>query len=139
MTAKLPRRLALTTGVLFIAAGAFKLLLAAQGGSTPATDSAFAELLKQLGVPFPGFFAVAVPLVEVIGGSGLALNFAPRLWAAALTGDMAAAIFLVGAPGRRIQVGEYSAGGEAWRLPLELFLLGALLWILVFPPRRREA
>lgn len=136
MNPKISRIIAVTSGVLFIAAGALKLLLAARGGSTP--GGAFAGFLEQLGVPFPTLFAIAVPLVEIAGGAGLISNFAPRLWAAALAGDMAAAIFLVGAPGKKIQVGQHSVGSEAWRLPLEVVLLFAMFWLLAFPPQRKE-
>lgn len=132
MNPKISHAVAVSSGVLFVAAGTFKLLLAVRGGSTP--GGAFAVFLEQLGVPFPAFFAVAIPVLEIVGGAGLVSNRAPRLWAAALAGDMAAAIFLVGAPGRKIQMGAHSAGGETWRLPLEVILLCALLWLLVFPP-----
>jgi uncharacterized membrane protein YphA (DoxX/SURF4 family) len=138
MNPRVSRRIAVTAGVLFIAAGAFKLLLAAHDGSTPGASGAFAGFLEQLGVPIPAFFAVAVPLVEVVGGASLISNYAPRLWAAALAGDMATAIFLVGAPDRKIQVGEHFVGGEAWRLPLEVILLLAMLWILVAPPPKEK-
>lgn len=138
MNLKISRRIAVTAGVLFVAAGAFKLLLAARGGSTPSVGSAFADFLEQLGVPFPAFFAIAVPLVEVAGGAGLVFNRAPRLWAGLLACDMAAAIYLVGAPGRKIQVGAHSVGGEAWRLPLEMILLLAMAWLLIFPPQQKE-
>ncbi len=135
MNPKISRSIAVTSGVLFVAAGALKLLLAARGGSTPGGE--FAGFLGQLGVPFPAFFAVAVPVVEVAGGASLIFNRAPRLWAAALAGDMAVAIFLVGVPGKKIQVGQHSVGGEAWRLPLEVILLLAMLWLLAFPPQTK--
>jgi uncharacterized membrane protein YphA (DoxX/SURF4 family) len=138
MNPKISRSIAVAAGVLFIAAGALKLLLAARGGSPPGASGAFAGFLEQLGVPFPAFFAVAVPVVEVVGGAGLIFNRAPRLWAAALAGDMAAAIFLVGAPGKKVEVGTHSVGGEAWRLPLEVILLCAMLWLNAFPPQRKE-
>ncbi len=134
MKPKISRRIAVTAGVLFFAAGVFKMFLFARTGSTPNGNNVFAGFLEQLGVPFPKFFSTAVPLVEILGGAGLISNRAPRLWAAALAGDMAAAIFLVGAPGKKIQVGEHSVGGESWRLPLEVILLLAMLWILAFPP-----
>jgi uncharacterized membrane protein YphA (DoxX/SURF4 family) len=132
MNPRISRRIAVTAGALFFAAGVFKTFLLTRTGSTP--GGAFVDFLEQLGVPFPAFFAVAVPLLEVVGGARLIANRTPRLWAGLLACDMAAAIFLVGAPGRKIQVGEYSVGGEAWRLPLELILLLAMLWLLAFPP-----
>lgn len=136
MIPKISRRIAVTSGLLFLAAGVFKMLLLARSGSTP--GGAFAGFLEQLGVPFPTFFAVAVPALEIVGGASLVANRKPRLWAGLLACDMAAAILLVGAPGKKIQLGEHSIGGEAWRLPLEVILLIAMLWLLASPPLQKE-
>jgi uncharacterized membrane protein YphA (DoxX/SURF4 family) len=138
MIPKISRRVALASGTFFLAAGIFKIFLVARGGSTPDTGNAFAEFLAQLDVPFPTFFAIAVPILEVAGGAGLIANRAPRLWAAALAGDMAAAIFLVGAPGKTIPAGEHFVGGEAWRLPLEIALFLAMLGLLFLPDTDKQ-
>lgn len=112
-----------TAGTLFVAAGLFKLL-AARGE--------FAHMLAWAHVPLPQVVSFAVPLLEVGGGAALCTNRKTRIFAALLAGDMAAAIFLVGVPGRRghaFTAQGHTVGAEVWRLPLEIVLLVICLWL----------
>jgi uncharacterized membrane protein YphA (DoxX/SURF4 family) len=109
-------------GVLFVLTGTLKLL--AMPG--------FAAVLAQTGTPLPHVFAIAVPLLEIGGGAALLTNRFARPIAAILAINMIFAIALVGIPGargERFRAGEYTIGGEAWRMPLELGLLLGLIII----------
>ncbi len=55
----------------------------------------FANVLKNLGVPFPEFFAYIVGIVEFFGGIFLILGLATRYIAAIVTINMLIAIFTV--------------------------------------------
>jgi uncharacterized membrane protein YphA (DoxX/SURF4 family) len=114
------RGLRSVAGIIFVVAGAFKLLLLPR----------FEPVLAALGVPWPSLFAALVPVGEIAGGGVLlAQHHRPRLvrWSGAfLACDMLAAIALVGWRGLRgqpLHVAGFSLGGEPWRLPLELALL----------------
>lgn len=138
---KISRILAVTTGVLFILTGAFKLLMVLPGESTLDGRRAFAQMLLQIGVPLPFVMATAIPALEIIGGIGLISGRGARLWAALLALNMIGAIFLVGIPGkagRVISVGETNIGGEPWRLPLEIALLCIMLWLVISPKKFDE-
>lgn len=92
----------------------------------------FADFARALHLPFPQLFAIALPLVEIGGGACLLLNRQIRPAAALLAIDMLFAIGLVGAPGLRgqaIKIGVTSVGTEAWRVPLEVMLLVAMLFL----------
>ena len=109
-------------GTVFLLAGTGKLLATA----------GFAEILKQSGAPFPHFFALAVPIVEVAGGVALLKNFQVRPVAAVLAVEMVFALVLVGAPGARgarFQTDRITIGGEAWRVPLEIILLAMMIFL----------
>ena len=109
-------------GIVFIGAGLFKVV----------AHAPFASYLHELRVPLPQFFAASVALLEI--GGGVALLVWPhekpqrkvaRVLAALLCLDMAAALFLVGVPGRLGKthaIGGHQIGGEAWRAPLEIAL-----------------
>jgi uncharacterized membrane protein YphA (DoxX/SURF4 family) len=123
------------TGIIFIAAGAFKFLLLPR----------FEPVLAALGVPWPALFAALVPLGEIAAGCALlAQHHRPRLlrWSAAfLACDMLAAIALIGwrgARGQSLQVAGFSLGGEPWRLPLEIALLLVALHAVVHPGKADE-
>jgi uncharacterized membrane protein YphA (DoxX/SURF4 family) len=129
------RALRAVTGIGFIAAGAFKLLLLPR----------FEPVLAALGVPWPALFAALVPLGEIAAGCAfLAQHHQPRLlrWCGAfLACDMLAAIALVGWRGIRgqsLQVAGFSLGGEPWRLPLEIALLLVALHAVVHPGKANE-
>ena len=114
------------SGGLFILAGAFKLIVPFLGGPN------FADFARALHLPFPQLFALALPLIEIGGGACLLLNRHIRPAAAILAIDMIFAIGLVGAPGLRgqaIKIGATSIGTEAWRVPLEVMLLIAMLFL----------
>ena len=132
------RALGNVCGAFFIGAGIYKLLVP------------FGGYLETLHVPFAQLFGIGVPLVEIGGGAILLLGrrlhkFLPRAWrknavrlaCLALAIDMIVAIVLVGVPGRRGQthaIGGQAIGTEPWRLPLEVFLLAAMLWFVWRPP-----
>lgn len=125
-----------TAGSLFILAGTFKVLLWGWHRLQPDAPD-FASALRQLGVPFAEAAALAVPIVEIVAGIFLLRGQWVRLSAAVLAIDMLVAIVLVGLPGWRgqpLQIGAQAIGQEPWRLPLELLLLLAVLW-LVWKPR----
>lgn len=133
--------LAMLAGVLFIMAGAFKALAASPGESLLTGRRAFAQMLDQLDVPLPFVAATAIPVLEIIGGIGLIRGRGARLWAALLALDMIGAIFLVGLPGRSgevLSIGDTKIGGEPWRLPLEIALLLLMVWLVVFPIKRKS-
>lgn len=122
---------------VFIVAGAFKVLLWAWHWWQPSAPS-FGAMLTQLGVPFASAVALAVPLLEVVAGFCILRGYLVRACAALLAIDMVVAIALVGWPGWRgrvVNIGQQSIGQEPWRLPLELLLLAAMLW-LVWKPNK---
>ena len=106
-------------GVVFVLAGVLKLTHVAT----------FASLLAQCRVPMPAAFAVAVPLLEIVGGAALFQKRWARLAAGLLAMDMVFAIALVGLRSERLRFDDFTVGGEAWRLPLELGLLASLIVI----------
>lgn len=125
-------------GALFVGAGAFKL------------TAPFGNYLQILHVPLPQIAALAVSALEIGGGATLLFhrrarhiatpkirrNFL-RLVCVALAVDMISAIFLVGIPGKRGQTHAFKGhviGAEAWRLPLEIFLLLTMLFFVFQPP-----
>jgi len=123
-------------GVVFVLAGTFKVLLWGWHRLHPDAPD-FAAALRQLGVPFAEASALAVPIVEIVAGFFLLRGHWVRLSAVVLAIDMTVAILLVGLPGwrgRPLQIGAQTIGQEPWRLPLELLLLGAVLW-LIWKPR----
>jgi uncharacterized membrane protein YphA (DoxX/SURF4 family) len=123
--------LCLGVGLLFVAAGLLKFLLPPgpgfQGGAR-----GFGQMLATLNVPLPMVFGYLVPATEVLGGLGLITRRHKRLWTVPLIVDMVMAITLVGLPGtlgRPVRIGSVAIGDEPWRLPLEVGLLIALLWL----------
>lgn len=132
----------MTTGILFILTGLLKLLMPAPGSGWHAGGRGFGEALATLGVPFPAFFGYAVPGLELLGGISLCAGRGTRYASALLAFDMLVAIKLVGGPGARgqvLKVGQHSIGTEAWRLPLEVILLLAMLWLTLDAPQKHEA
>ena len=114
--------------MVFVLAGSFKLAI-----PLFLPGASFGRFLQQTGAPLPQIFGVLVPLLEILGGIGLQFRQTRRICALGLSLDMLAAILLVGAPGkggRTILVGNYAVGGEGWRLPLEIGLLAALIWLM---------
>lgn len=134
------RGVQVTAGILFILTGLLKLLMPAPGPGWHAGGRGFGEVLAMLGVPFPAFFGYAVPGLEVLGGLSLITNRGSRYAAALLAIDMLMAIKLVGGPGARgqaLKVGQHSIGTEPWRLPLEVILLLAMLWLALDASRKK--
>jgi uncharacterized membrane protein YphA (DoxX/SURF4 family) len=124
--------LCLGTGLLFVAAGSLKFLLPSPGAGVDAGAHGFGQMLSMLNVPFPMVFGHLVPATEVLGGLGLMTRRSRRLWTVPLILDMVMAIALIGLPGalgRPVHIGSMSIGSEPWRLPLEVGLLIALLWL----------
>jgi len=124
-------------GTVFVLAGTLKLF------------APFGSYLELLRVPFPHLVGIGVSGLEIGGGAILLFGrrlqkFLPhsgrksalRLICLGLAVDMIVAIVLVGVPGRRGQVhtlNGHAIGLELWRLPLELFLLAAMLWFVWRP------
>ncbi len=88
------------------------------------------QFFSQLGIPFPGFFAVIVSLVEFFGGIALILGILSR-WVGLLI-----AINMIGATlFAKLKVGliaPFDKPGVGFELDLALF--GCALAILVFGP-----
>lgn len=131
----------ITTGLLFIATGSFKLLAPPLGPGLEGGARGFAHVLELLGVPLPQVFGWLVPGVEVAGGLALLSRRARRAAALCLAIDMMVAIVLVGLPGARgrpLRIGNYSLGSEPWRLSLEIALLAATLFLVVKAPPKPD-
>lgn len=124
----------LTTGTLFVLAGAFKLLAPAMPGFAGGARG-FGDALQSLNVPFAPFFGWTVPLLEVAGGACLLLIPNPKarvVCCALLAADMIVALILVGVPGlfgRALHAGSTTIGTEPWRVPLEIGLLLSVLFV----------
>jgi putative oxidoreductase len=114
----------LILGVVFIAHGYPKLFVWGISGVS--------QFFGQLGIPFPGFFAVVVSIVEFFGGIALILGLFSR-WAGLLI-----AINMIGATlFAKLKVGliaPFDKPGVGFEL--DLALLGCALAILVFGPGR---
>ncbi len=82
-----PLILRLATGAIFLAHGRPKL--------KPGGPAGFAGFLKQIGVPFPTFFAWVVILLETVGAVLLIIGLGTRLLAIGFAIDMLVAIVLV--------------------------------------------
>ena len=129
-------------GTVFVLAGTLKLF------------APFGSYLELLRVPFPHLVGIGVSVLEIGGGAILLFGrrlqkFLPhsgrksalRLICLGLAIDMIVAIVLVGVPGRRGQaraLNGHTIGLEPWRLPLEVFLLAAMLWFIVLPPGEKS-
>jgi uncharacterized membrane protein YphA (DoxX/SURF4 family) len=137
------------TGVLFLLFGFMKafdttmpILVGAPGLQVATGAEGFAALLAGLGVPFPLFNAYFVIALEM--GIGLALILSPRLpgtklitrlGALALAGDMTVAL-LVGlrqVMGMPVMLQGLPVMNQFWRLPLELFLLVSMAYLVWRP------
>lgn len=78
--------------ILRLAAG---IVFAAHGWQKLAVVTAFGDFLNSYGVPLPGFFAIVVIAIELLGGAALIIGLFTH-WAAKLLAlDMAVAFFLV--------------------------------------------
>lgn len=82
--------LRVVTGIIFLMHGQQKLFEFGLGGVT--------GMMTGLGVPAPGFMALVVTLVEVVGGIALILGAFTRIAALLLAIDMLVAFFLVHIP-----------------------------------------
>lgn len=119
-------------GLSFLGAGAFKLALPLLIPHLKPGAPNFGEILAAAGVPLPGLVAVAVCLIEMAGGLALLTG---RLlpWASGvLAGDLVGAMVTLSVRGTFVaplRVKGLALGGEFWRLPVEVGLLLALLWL----------
>lgn len=139
-------------GVIFLAFGlmkafasTFPFLVGAPDLVVASGPEGFARLLTGLGVPFPLFNAWMVILVEVLCGMGLILSawmpataLLTRLCALPLAVNMLVALS-VGV--RQVQGNPVVLDGlpvmnQAWRLPLEVGLLAAMVYLLWRPVAR---
>ena len=137
------------TGVLFMLFGFMKafdttmpVLVGAPGLRVATGAEGFAALLAGLGMPFPLFNAYFVIAMELV--IGLALILSPRLpgtklitrlGALALAGDMTVAL-LVGlrqVMGIPVVLQGLPVMNQFWRLPLELFLLLSMAYLVWRP------
>ncbi len=116
-----PLVLRLAVGVVFVAHGWQKW-----GGLTQ-----FGGFLDSLGVPVPGFFAVVVMLVELVGGAMLIVGLFTH-WAAKLLAiNMLAAFFLVHATkGVFVENGGYELVLMLFAASVAVMILGAGKWSL---------
>lgn len=98
--------LRLVVGAVFIAHGWLKL----SSFGVPGT----AKFMEGLGIPMPAVAAVCIIVLELIGGIGLVLGGATRLFAVLLAADMLGAIFFA-----KRNAGFFAPNG--WEFELTLF------------------
>lgn len=129
-------------GGLFVLTGAFKMALwprffAFCHGLAPQVLAGTAWLAPARAALF--LTALMVPPLEVACGVLLWRGKAVRLSSALLALDMLGAILSVGIPGRlgkSTAMGEHKIGAEPWRLPLEVILLLACVWLAARAERK---
>jgi putative oxidoreductase len=97
--------LRVTVGIVFLVHGYQKLFTFGFHG--------VAAMLGHMGIPLPAFFAVAVTLVEFVGGLLLIVGVATRIAAAFVAVDMLVAILFVHA-----KHGFFNPGGVEFPLTL---------------------
>ncbi len=139
-------------GIIFLAFGlmkafadTFPFLVGAPELSVASGPEGFARLLTGLGVPFPLFNAWMVILMEVLCGVGLILSawmpataLLTRVCALPLAVDMLVAL-TVGVRqvrGNPVVLDGLPVMNQAWRLPLEVGLLVAMVYLLWLPVAR---
>jgi uncharacterized membrane protein YphA (DoxX/SURF4 family) len=139
-------------GVIFLAFGlmkafasTFPFLVGAPDLAVASGPEGFARMLTGLGVPFPLFNAWMVILMEVLCGVGLILSawmpatvLLTRLCALPLAVDMLVALS-VGVRqvrGNPVVLDGLPVMNQAWRLPLEVGLLAAMVYLLWRPVAR---
>lgn len=83
-----------------------------------------------LGIPAPGFSAVAISWLEVVGGIGLAFGLGSRFWGLLLAGDMFVAYLTAG---RQNLLSIFSDPGKFYGDDAYTFLFASVL-ILIFGP-----
>lgn len=104
-------------GTVFLMHGGQKLFVYGIDGTTGA--------MEQMGIPFPAVSAVAVALVELLGGAAVLTGILTRWAGLLLAGDMAVAILRV-----RMAGGFFAPNG----MEFELTLLGAALTLALIGP-----
>ena len=85
-----------------------------------------------LGIPAPGFSALAISWLEFVGGIALALGFGSRFWGLLLAGDMFVAYLT---SGRQNLLAIFSDPGKFYGHDAYTFFFASML-ILVFGPGR---
>jgi putative oxidoreductase len=120
------------TGELVLRLG-LGIIFVGHGWSKLQNPAAFAELLRQIRVPAPKFFAWAIALLETVGAALIIVGVATRLIALGLAINMLVALVSV-----RIGKAPFLSGpqGEGW--DFELLLLASSL-ALVFTGAGRFA
>ena len=83
-----------------------------------------------LGIPAPGFSALAISWLEFVGGIALALGFGSRFWGLLLAGDMFVAYLT---SGRQNLLAIFSDPGKFYGDDAYTFFFASLL-ILIFGP-----
>jgi uncharacterized membrane protein YphA (DoxX/SURF4 family) len=120
-------------GVIFVFAGVGKLSLSWLIPLVRPGSPDFAAVLAAIGMPWPAAMSVAVCLVEILGGLALLGNRLVPVAGAALALDMIGALATLSVPatflGRRVVLGGLSLGDEIWRVPLEIALLAASMFL----------
>ncbi|AKI98736.1 DoxX family protein [Archangium gephyra] len=135
----------LSFGLMKAFASTFPFLVGAPGLAVSSGPEGFARLLTGLGVPFPLFNAWMVILVEVLCGVGLILGawlpataLLTRLCALPLAVNMLVALS-VGVRqvlGNPVVLDGLPVMNQSWRLPLEVGLLAAMVYLLWRPVAR---
>ena len=88
------------------------------------------NFFTSLGIPAPGFCALAISWLEVVGGIGLALGFGARFWGLLLAADMFVAYLTAG---RQDLLAIFSDPGKFYGDDAYTFFFASLL-ILIFGP-----
>ncbi len=118
----------ISIGITFVIAGTGKLLLPLAGGAVPT----FPTVLETMGIPLPELLAPFICGIEITGGLALIRNRylkpASLLLASILLGALAT-FSIPSTFGSPLIVQGLELGTEFFRIPLELGLLAALVWI----------
>ena len=93
------------------------------------------DFFTSLGIPAPGFSAIAVSWLEFVGGIALALGFGSRFWGLLLAGDMFVAYLTAG---RHNLLAIFSDPGKFYSDDAYTFFFASLL-ILLFGPGELSA
>ncbi len=136
------RWLQIAVGVIFVFAGVGKLLLPVLIPILKPGAPDFAAVLDAVHVPLPKLTAVAICLLEIVGGLALIGKRLVLPASVLLAGNMGGALVSVSVPahlGRPVQLGGLTIGNEWWRLPLELGLVVSLSIIAVLELQRLRA
>ena len=123
----------IVAGLVFIVAGFGKLVVLPIVARLRPGIPTFAAVLAAVHVPLPFLTSLAVCTLEIVGGVALLTRRFVRPASALLALDMLGALISLSVPAtffhRPVVLGSITLGNEIWRVPLEVSLFLALLWL----------